>query len=251
MNDKLFSLYRIQIPSFEGPFDLLLYLIKKNEINIWDIPIAKITEEYLEYISAIKDLDLDLAGDFLLIASTLLSIKSKMLLPRAIENENEIEEDPRTSLVKRLLEYQVYKEASINLSSRNILGKDVFIRNMPAFDFKIEENTEYLNLSVFELVSVLESVFERADIKGHVHQITAERFSVVDSVNWIYDQINNYTNISIENLFNLCSSKLEIVLTFLALLEMLKMNLVNIEKINLENNETNIYSYRLQRTQEQ
>jgi segregation and condensation protein A len=120
--------YTVRLEMFEGPLDLLLHLIKKNEINITDIPIALITEQYLDYLKLMKELNLDVAGDYLLMASTLLHIKSKMLLPPSPEQEEEGGEDPRAELVRRLLEYQKYKEAAAELERRPMLDRDVFIR---------------------------------------------------------------------------------------------------------------------------
>jgi segregation and condensation protein A len=124
--------YAIQLENFEGPLDLLLHLIKKNEMDVYDIPMAEITRQYLSILDAMKSLNLDLAGEFLLMAATLLHIKSKMLLPKIVEDElEEEEEDPRAELVRRLLEYQKYKEVSLTLESKPQLGRDLFARVCP------------------------------------------------------------------------------------------------------------------------
>ncbi len=120
--------YTFRMEGFEGPLDLLLHLIKKNELNIMDIPISLITEQYLEYIKLMKVLNLDAAGEYLLMASTLLHIKSRMLLPSVAEDGEEVEEDPRAELVRRLLEYQKYKDAAAELGGRPLLNRDVFLR---------------------------------------------------------------------------------------------------------------------------
>ena len=120
--------YEIKLEVFEGPLDLLLFLIKKNEIDIYNIPIAAITEEYLKHLEAMKSLNLDLAGEYLVMASTLVHIKSRMLLPVS-EDESEIDEEgPRAELVRQLLEYKAFKEAALDLGKRNLLGRDVFKR---------------------------------------------------------------------------------------------------------------------------
>ena len=128
MNEEQTTGYAIKLDIFEGPLDLLLYLIKKNEIDIYNIPIATITEQYLQYIKMIKSLNLDLAGEYLVMASTLIHIKSKMLLPEPEEPDEEDEEDPRAELVRQLLEYQAFKEAAANLQKRPLLERDVFVR---------------------------------------------------------------------------------------------------------------------------
>src|SRR3972149_12040581 len=120
--------YTFRLEGFEGPLDLLLHLIQKNELDIFNIPISLITEQYLEYLQLMKVLNLDIAGEYLLMASTLLHIKSKMLLPKSSEGEEEEEEDPRVELVRRLLEYQKYKQAALELEKRPLLDRDVFIR---------------------------------------------------------------------------------------------------------------------------
>jgi len=123
--------YEIKLDIFEGPLDLLLYLIKKNEIDIYNIPIALITEQYLEYLDIMKSLNLDLAGEYLLLASTLIHIKSKMLLPAQDDDQEEDEPDPRAELVQQLLEYQQFKEAASQLESRPLLNRDVFQKGPP------------------------------------------------------------------------------------------------------------------------
>jgi segregation and condensation protein A len=120
--------YTFRLEGFEGPLDLLLHLIQKNELDIFNIPIALITEQYLEYLQLMKVLNLDIAGEYLLMASTLLHIKSKLLLPKSLEGEEEEEEDPRAELLRRLLEYQKYKQAAVELEKRPLLDRDVFIR---------------------------------------------------------------------------------------------------------------------------
>jgi segregation and condensation protein A len=124
--------YEIKLDIFEGPLDLLLYLIKKNEIDIYDIPMALITRQYLEYIEMLGSLNLDLAGEFLILAATLIHIKSRLLLPVEEDPSAEEEEDPRAELVRQLLDYQAFKEAALQLDSRPVLERDVFTRSCPA-----------------------------------------------------------------------------------------------------------------------
>jgi len=138
--------YTVRLDMFEGPLDLLLHLIRKNEINVFDIPIALITEQYLEYLKMMKELDLDIAGDYLLMASTLLQIKSKMLLPVSSEEEEEGGEDPRAELVRRLLEYQRYKDAANELERRPMKDRDFFVRSVPEDATEPQEERFEVNL---------------------------------------------------------------------------------------------------------
>ena len=147
--------YEIKLDIFEGPLDLLLYLIRKNEIDIYNIPIALITEQYLEYLDLMRSLNLDLAGEYLVLAATLIHIKSRMLLP-PVEGDDETEEgeDPRAELVQQLLEYQAFKEAALNLEDRPLLERDVFTRGAPLEEpAEAEEEEEtMIEVGIFELV---------------------------------------------------------------------------------------------------
>jgi len=168
--------YTVRLEMFEGPLDLLLHLIKKNQISITDIPIALITEQYLEYLKLIKVLNLDVAGEYLLMASTLLHIKSKTLLPTSSEEEEEEGEDPRAELARRLLEYQKYKEAGIELERRPLLDRDVFIRSV-ALETEEPEQEENLNVNLFELLEAFRKVLERA--KPEIfHEVMLEQITV-------------------------------------------------------------------------
>ncbi len=171
--------YTFRLEGFEGPLDLLLHLIQKNEIDIFDIPMALITEQYLEYLQMMKMINLDIAGEYLLMASTLLHIKSKMLLPKPQDGEEEEGEDPRAELVRRLLEYQKYKEAAGELEKRPMLGRDVFVRWVPPEEEASEE--ERIEVSLFELLEAFRKVLERAKLEG-VHEVHLEPISVEDKI---------------------------------------------------------------------
>jgi len=151
--------YEIRIENFEGPLDLLLHLIKKNEMDIYNIPIADITAQYVAYIDAMKNLNLDVAGEFLLMAATLLHIKSRLLLPQAQEDEpEEEEEDPRAELVRRLLEYQKYKEAAASLDARPLLGREVFARTFPSPEFEETPESGFEAVGLYDLVEAFRSI---------------------------------------------------------------------------------------------
>jgi len=168
------------LDKFQGPLDLLLHLIRKNEIAITDIPIALITEQYLDYLTLMKELNLDVAGEYLLMASTLLHIKSKMLLPSSPEEEEEGGEDPRAELVRRLLEYEKYKEAATELERRPLLDRDVFIRAVPSGTEEPEQE-EKIDVNLFELLEAFRKVLERAKPE-FIHEVMLEQITVEDKI---------------------------------------------------------------------
>jgi len=156
--------YEIKLDIFEVPLDLLLYLIKKNEIDIYDIPIALITRQYLEYIEMLRSLNLDLAGEFLVLAATLLHIKSRLLLPVEEDPSAQDEEDPRAELVRQLLDYQAFKEAALDLDRRPVLERDVFTRLCPAAEPNDPEDPEvFVEMDVFDLVKAFQQILTRLD----------------------------------------------------------------------------------------
>jgi len=179
--------YEIKLDVFEGPLDLLLYLIKKNEVDIYDIPIALITRQYMKYIDLMKSLDLDLAGEYLVLAATLTHIKSRMLLPVSEEDEEEDEEDPREELVKQLLEYKAFKEAALGLDKMNILGRDVFGRDYSCDDTEKDEQP-LMEIGIFELVEAFRRISRDAGQKD-LMEIDIEKISLSDRINDIVDEL--------------------------------------------------------------
>ncbi len=227
MNEEQTTDYAIKLDIFEGPLDLLLYLIKKNEIDIYNIPVALITEQYLQYLKMIKSLNLDLAGEYLVMAATLIHIKSRMLLPEPEEPEEE-EEDPRAELVRQLLEYQAFKEAAANLSSRPILDRDVFTRAafLPEEIEKLPPGEEELiEVSIFELIEAFHRLVTRID-KKELLEIDLEKMSVTDIINDILERLSNEKNMTFEELLGERKERWRIIYTFLALLELIKLKMV-------------------------
>jgi len=219
--------YRVKLEIFEGPLDLLLHLIKKNEVDIYDIPISTVTEQYLEYLEMIKQFNLEIAGEFLLMAATLIHIKSRMLLPVSEEAEEEGDEgDPREELMRRLIEYQRYKDAAAEMSERTILGRDVFMKGM-AEPEEAPEEAGLVNLSLFDLMEALKEVFERAPGTTSLN-LEAEKFSVVDKINEVMDVMRENKSIVFTDLFARDAAKTEIIVTFLAVLELVKMRMIHI-----------------------
>lgn len=219
--------YTVRLEMFEGPLDLLLHLIQKNELDITNIPIALITEQYLEYLRLMKVLNLDIAGEYLLMASTLLHIKSKMLLPTASEEEEEEGEDPRTELIRKLLEYQRYKNAAGELESRPMLERDVFIRLALADNGEVREE-EKIDVSLFQLLDAFGQLLERAKPEAF-HEVVLERISVEEKVQEILSLLQREKrSIAFHLLFPEQASRRLIVVTLLAILELVKMKLVRI-----------------------
>lgn len=224
--------YRVRLEIFEGPLDLLLYLIRKNEVDIYDIPVALIVEQYMSYLDIMRSLNLDVAGDFLVMAATLSHIKSRLLLPPDEGEEGEEEgEDPRAELVRKLLEYQRYKEAAEELVSRPLLGRDVFVRE-PSQDAIHEAakasgvpGTTFAEVGIFELLEAFREVMERAEITNW-HEVTMERVSIVDRIQHILELLREVDTLSFDQLFTEVTNRTVVIATFLALLELIRLKVV-------------------------
>lgn len=224
LNNK--SPYTVKLEVFEGPLDLLLHLIHKNKINIFDIPIALITEQYLDYLRLMKVLNLDIAGEYLLMASTLLHIKSKMLLPSPSKEEEEEGEDPRTELVRKLLEYHKYKQAALELDKKPRLGRDVFIRLNTKEDLKKPE--ERLEVNLFDIIEAFRQVLERLRPEKF-HEVILDQLNVEDRIEEILAILRKENrSLAFHNLFPEDSSLKLVIVTFLAILELVKMGMIRI-----------------------
>jgi segregation and condensation protein A len=219
--------YTVRLEAFEGPLDLLLHLIRKNELDIMDIPIALITEQYLEYMKLMKELNLDVAGDYLLMASTLLHIKSRMLLPATVEEEEEGGEDPRAELVRRLLEYQKFKDAAGELDRRPLKGRDIFVRAVPPDPQEPREEGK-MEVSLFDLLEALRQVLARVRPEA-VHEVMLEPVTVEERVREILSLLQREKrSIAFHSLFQERVSRRMIVVTFLAILELVKMKQIRL-----------------------
>lgn len=205
--------------------DLLVHLIKKNEVDIYDIPIAVITKQYLEYIEWMKSMNVDLAGDFLVMAATLTHIKSRMLLP-ASEDESD-EEDPRTEITRPLLEYLQMKSAAEDLANRNLLGDNVFSRNPNLDKYLTDPNDQMITVGLFELIDAFQKILKRTS-SGQAIDLTADLISVKDKISQIVDILEKKGSLTFNELFTADADKSEIIVTFLAILEMVKLYLLRI-----------------------
>ena len=220
--------YEIKLDVFEGPLDLLLYLIKKNEIDIYNIPIALITDQYLQYLEIMHSLNLDLAGEYLLLASTLIHIKSRLLLPREEDDESsEDGQDPRVELVQQLLEYQSYKEAALRLDGRQLLERDVFKRAYPLPEMQEKEDCDTLDteLNLFDLVAAFQKIVAELG-KEECLQIEGEYMSLADRINEIIDRLAQAGNLVFQDLFDRVADRRMIIYTLLAILELMKLKMI-------------------------
>jgi segregation and condensation protein A len=215
---------RVQVPAFEGPLDLLLHLIQQDEIEISDIPIAKITKQYLETLELMRELDLEVAGEFLVMAATLMRIKARMLLPPIIALEEE--EDPRESLVRQLLEYRRFKEASKDLERLESERRRLYERGAPS-QLEDPEASELLPVSLFRLLDALKTVLSR-QAPPVVHTITAEPIRLEEAMSLMEENIRTRSKLLFEELLELFVSRLEKITAFLGLLEMLKLGSVQV-----------------------
>lgn len=222
--------YQVKLESFTGPLDLLLHLIRKNEVNIYDIPIALITQQYLEYLSLMKSLNLSFAGEFLVMAATLLQIKSRLLLPKDEEtvDAEEDQEDPRKELVRRLVEYQQYKDVAARLSDHERMWQEVFRREpLPSASKEPMPEVSLDDLSLFDLLDTLQGVLARVEAQ-HIVDVTLDSFTVQDRINTILDRLEGEPVMTFQALFDDATTKVLVIVTFLGLLELVRMKLVQL-----------------------
>ncbi len=220
------DIYRVQLENiFEGPMDLLVHLIKKNELDIYDIPIAKVTEQYLQYLEWMKILNIDTAGDFIVMASTLAHIKSRMLLP-ASEDEMD-EDDPRQELIRPLLEYLQMKSAAEQLAERHILGEKTFVRSLDQKEFLEIDQQPYIKVGLFELIDAFQKILEKIPGDQRI-EFTADKISVKERITQITDILEAKGSATFEALFSESPEKSDVIVTFLAILEMVKLALIRI-----------------------
>ncbi len=222
--------YRVKLTNFEGPLDLLLFLIKKNEVDIYDIPIAEITQQYLEYVAIFQMLDLEGAGDFILLAATLIRIKAQMLLPKPPEESEDEEEDPRQELVRRLLEYQRYKEVAGHLAEFEINERDFYARghwdlNFDDHDFSDWATIGASHVSLFDLMTVFKQVLMRMP-KDIQHKVERIPISVDEQIEYIFQELQISRQLLFVTLLQKLPSKIYMIITFIALLEMIKRGMV-------------------------
>jgi segregation and condensation protein A len=221
---------RIRVQSFEGPLDLLVHLIKKNEVNVYDIPIALVTEQYLEYLDLMKELNLDVASEFLVMAATLIHIKSRMLLPRPdpAQEDQELEEDPRDALVRRLLEHQKFKAAAELLHERETLRSAQWTRPDSRVEAIAGEDYEpELEIDLFSLLSAFRLVLQRARERPPL-LLPPEQVSIETRIEQLLERLSETEACGFNDLFVDAASRGDMIVTFLALLEMIRLKLIRV-----------------------
>ncbi|RLB85950.1 MAG: chromosome segregation protein ScpA [Deltaproteobacteria bacterium] len=218
--------YKIQIDDiFEGPMDLLVHLIKKHEVDIYDIPIALITKQYLGYLEWMKAMNIDIAGEFLVMVSTLTQIKSRMLLP-VHEDENE-DEDPRLEIIRPLEEYLRIRSAAEKLAQRDLLGEDTFLRNPGQEDYLRGREDVVIDVGLFELIDAFQKILENINPIGRM-EINADTITVRDRIVQLLDIFETKGSVTFDGLFSKAADKSEVIVTFLAILEMVKLSLIRV-----------------------
>ncbi len=233
MEEQATLAYEVKLEAFTGPLDLLLHLIRKHEIDIYDIPIALITQQYLESLQAMKDLNLSLAGEFLVMAATLIHIKSRMLLPKEEEPETGEEEgdDPRSELVRRLVEYQQFKEAAGRLSDQEKLWRQMFQRDLEPVQ-PVREVFADDAVTLSDLLGALQDVLMRTEANAML-EITPDTITVQDRINGVIERLEDTPTLTFTALFDGATNRLMVIVTFLALLELVRMKLVRIYQADL------------------
>jgi segregation and condensation protein A len=226
--------FRISLPNFEGPLDLLLHLIKEHKLDIFDIPVSLVTEKYLEHLDRMREINLDIAGEFLVMASTLAHIKSRLLLPRQEAQGGEVEAeeqgDPRAELVRRLLEHQKYKAAGEALGRQDILERDVFIRKVAQEPVPLsEDEVGLVEISVYKLIEGLDRVLKAAAPKLQ-HEVVRERVSLSEAIQRVAERLRGAGTVTFFALFDGQRQRHQIVITFLAILEMCKLKLIRVSQ---------------------
>ena len=219
--------YAVKLPLFEGPLDLLLHLIRQNEVEIVDIPVAKIAEQYLTYIELMEELNIDVVGEYLLMAATLALIKSRMLLPQEGSEQDEDGGDPRSELIARLLEYQRYKEAAETLSHRRLLGRDVYRAEAPGPE-RVPEGEREIEVGLFDLLEAFRTVLATRPASDLYHEVESEEITVRDRMLHVMGLFENTETLEFTRIFRdetgAPASRALVVATFLAVLELARLS---------------------------
>jgi segregation and condensation protein A len=219
--------YQVKLQDFEGPLDLLLHLIRKNEFDIYNVPVAQIANQYLEYVDVMESLNLDGVGDFLVMAATLAYHKSKMLLPTPaeVDDDEEDEFESLEALRLRLIEYQRYKEVAQSLGDRELLNRDVFKVQLPTDGDGFEEEPPVLKATLFDLLDAFKKVLEQAP-KETLHEVMPERIRLVDRIVEVLDILTEKQSMPFEELFGGTPTRQIIIITFLSILELVRLRMV-------------------------
>ncbi len=226
--------YKVKLEIFEGPLDLLLFLIKRDEIDIYDISIERITRQYLEYLQAFKELNIDIAGEFIVMAANLIYLKSRSLLPADQQppDEDAEEDDPRWDLIRQLIEYKKFKEAAAQLHVRALEQERVFSRDGGSVAAMAEEPLRLGEVGIFQLINAFQNVIKRVEAREDLREIFGEHFTVSDKIDVILQRLAGDSRLRFSDLFDAIAPRVEIVVTFLALLELIRLKQVRATQAN-------------------
>jgi len=225
--------YKVKLDVFEGPLDLLLYLIKRDEVDIYEISIERITKQYLEYIEAFQLLNIDLAGEFIVMAANLLYIKSRMLLPvdQQMAEEDAEEDDPRWELIRQLIEYKKFKEAAGRLRDLEAVQENLYARVPALPELPVDDNLLVEEVGIFDLIRAFQRVLKRrTPVQEDLREIFAENFTVADKIEHVLRLIENGISLRFEEMFPEQASRSEVVVTFLAMLELIRMKQLRVRQ---------------------
>jgi len=226
--------YKVKLEVFEGPLDLLLYLVKQDEIDIYDISIERITRQYLEYLQAFRELNIELAGEFIVMAANLIYLKSRSLLPldQQPPEEDAGEDDPRWDLIRQLIEYKKFKDAAAQLHLRELEQERIFAREGDS-PSHLREPLRLGEVGIFQLINAFQTVIKRVEARQDVQEIFAERFSVSEKIDTILERVATGIRLRFSDLFGDVVSRVEVVVTFLALLELIRLKQVRAIQKNI------------------
>jgi segregation and condensation protein A len=229
------SEYKAKLEVFEGPLDLLLYLIKKEEVDVFDIPIERVTKQYMEYLAIMKLLNLEMAGEFVVMAATLMYIKSRMLLPedqQVTDTEVEEGEDPRWELIRQLVEYKKFKDAALQLGQREEEQAKMFPRQVgDDVGFEADKQVPLAEVSIFDLISAFNKVLKKATEREDFREIVEERYTVSDKIEEILYNMRDRSDMVFTEVFARAESRAEVVVTFLALLELIRLKRLKVRQV--------------------
>jgi segregation and condensation protein A len=224
---------KVQLEIFEGPLDLLLYLVKKEEVDIYDVNLTKIATQFIQYVELMQELDLDIAGEFLVMAATLMYIKSRELLPKNQQSEileEDEEEDPRWELIRQLVEYKKFKDAAARLQEREHLQEQIYARIPGRPDFAVETSPARPEVSIFELVNAVSTILKRFGDRQLSRDLFEDKWTVSEKIEFIANVIRERSTLRFSELFESAASRTEVVVTFLALLELIRLKQLRIEQ---------------------
>lgn len=221
--------YKVKLEIFEGPLDLLLYLIKRDELDIYEISLERITRQYLEYLQAFKELNIDVAGEFVVMAANLIYLKSRSLLPvdQQPPEEDAEEDDPRWDLIRQLIEYKKFKEAAVQLQVRQLEQERIFVREPGGMESALAAPLRLGEIGIFQLINAFQAVLKRVDAREDLQEIFGEHYTVSDKIEWILQRVADGVPLRFSELFASMASRVEIVVTFLALLELIRLRQVS------------------------